>query len=487
MKKIILLGISIIMCYPLLGLHKSDSENCFTIIAGKDATVSGSVTIAHNEDDGGKNFFVNIHKIGKSGEKGRTIKLKNGKLLKLSNSHGFLWIEIAGTEFADSYINEKGVVIVSNACPSREDKPELTGGGIGMALRRIVAEQAENAREAVKIAGQLVEKYGYYSSGRTYAIADSREGWLMHIVKGKHWIAKRIPDNSIAVIPNYYTIGKVDLNDRNNYMGSKNIVNYAIKRGWYKPGNGSKFSFKESYSDIKNLNSDKNTLRHWRGISMLSKLKMKSQKGLPFSFVPSKKIKPQQLFKVLRDHYEGTDKDLSNGYKDGSPNSTQNRTICTKSTRYSIVAELRADLPDEIAPLIWISLRRPDSNAYSPWFPSIRSTPYGYTLGDSETAFTTHLKKEDNYFKYNEKYAFWSYAKLSEKVDNNYKDNIKKVKKFWKNFENTLFKNIKKKEREFTYLLEKNKQLALNIITNYLHMIEYKKWFNSIDLFRAIH
>lgn len=482
MKKTLLIILIFLFYFPVNGW-----DNCYTIIAGRDATVSGSVLIAHNEDDDGKNFFVDVHKIGKVGEKGRIVKLKNGRLLKLSKGYGFLWLEIAGTEFGDSYINEKGVVIVSNACKSREDNPVLVEGGIGIALRRIIAEQAENAREAVRIAGQLVEKYGYYSSGRTYAFADAREGWLMHIINGKHWAAKRIPHDSISIIPNYYTIDEVNLNDRNNYMGSKDIIEYAEKRGWYNPASGEKFSFRNAYSDPGNLTSERNTLRHWRGITMLSKLKVKPEKDLPFSFVPAKKIKPQDLFTLLRDHYEGTAHDLSNGYKAGSPNFTQNRTICTGSTRYSIVAELRQDLPDEIATLVWIAFRRPDSNSYSPWYPSIVSTPNGYTRGNSETAFLTHMKKGDDYFKYDEKHAYWSYAKLSDRVDDDYKSNIRKVKKVWGNFEQSLLKNIKKKEREFAYLLGKNKVLALNMITNYVHSIEFRKWFNTIDLFNAMH
>ena len=482
MKKTLLVILIISFYLSLPG-----SENCFTIIAGRDATVSGSVMIAHNEDDKGKNFFVDVHKIGKSTKTGRTIKLKNGRLLRLSKGHGFLWLEIAGTEFADSYINDKGVVIVSNACMSREDKPSLVDGGIGMALRRIVAEQAENAREAVEIAGQLVEKYGYYSSGRTYAFADAREGWLMHIVKGKHWVAKRVPDDSVAIIPNYYTLDEIDLNDRNNYMGSKDIKEYAIKRGWYNKSDEETFSFRKAYSDQKTLISERNTLRHWRGFAMLSKLKVRPGTDLSFSFIPAKKVKIQDIFKLLRDHYEGTAQDLSNGYKNGSPNFTQNRTICTGSTRYSIVVELRQDMPDEIATLVWIAFRRPDSNSYSPWYPSIVTTPNGYTRGNSETAFLTHLKKKDDYFRYDEKHAYWSFAKLSERVDDDYKNNIKKVKKIWGNFEHSLLKNIKKKEREFAYLLGKNRVLALNMITNYVHNIEFRKWFNCIDLFNTLH
>ncbi|MCK4888991.1 MAG: C69 family dipeptidase [Candidatus Aminicenantes bacterium] len=482
MKKSILIILIFLFYFPLRGW-----DNCYTIIAGRDATVSGSVMIAHNEDDKGKNFFVDVHKIGKSGENGRTIKLKNGRLLRLSKGYGFLWLEIAGTEFADSYINEKGVVIVSNACLSREDNPSLVDGGIGMALRRIVAEQAENAREAVEIAGQLVEKYGYYSSGRTYAFADAREGWLMHIVKGKHWAAKRIPDDSVAIIPNYYTIDEINLNDRNDYMGSKDIIDYAVKRGWYNKSDGEKFSFRKAYSDPKNLISERNTLRHWRGFALLSKLKVRPGVDLSFSFKPAKKIKIQDIFTLLRDHYEGTAQDLSNGYKTGSPNFTQNRTICTGSTRYSIVAELRQNLPDEIATLVWIAFRRPDSNSYSPWYPSIVTTPNGYTRGNSETAFLTHMKKNDDYFRYDTEHAYWSYAKLSERVDDDYRNNIKQVKKMWANFEQSLLKNIKKKEREFAYLLGKNRVLALNMITNYVHNIEFRKWFNTIDLFNTLH
>ena len=82
-------------------------------------------------------------------------------------------------DFADSYLNEWGVTIASNACRSREDSTGLTKGGISYWLRRLMAERARTAREAVQIGGELVEKYGYDSSGRTYCIADAQEAWLM--------------------------------------------------------------------------------------------------------------------------------------------------------------------------------------------------------------------------------------------------------------------------------------------------------------------
>ncbi|MBE0664247.1 MAG: C69 family dipeptidase, partial [Candidatus Aminicenantes bacterium] len=125
--------------------------------------------------------------------------------------------------------------MTSNACLSREDKPELFSGGIGFNLRRLVAERAHTAREGVRIAGELISQHGYNSSGRTYIIADAREGWLLHAVNGRHWVAKRVPDNEVAVIANRYTITAVDLKDRENFQGAADIIEYAVVRGWFNP------------------------------------------------------------------------------------------------------------------------------------------------------------------------------------------------------------------------------------------------------------
>ncbi len=459
-------------------------QDCFTIIVGKEASASGFVMMAHNEDDAGKNFFVNVHKISSiRHSSSQEVRLKNNAALaQVERTQGFLWLHIPGAEFGDSYFNQKGVAIASNACRSREDQPELTDGGIGFLLRRLMAERASSAREAVKIAGQLIEKYGYYSSGRSYAIADSKEGWLLHVVKGKHWIAQRVPDNQAAVMANCYTIAAVDLKDKKNYLGSDDIVDYAIKRGWYQPNRDGEFNFARVYSAPGNIKTEVNALRQWRGINLLSKKKYKMGSQFPFSFTSKKVIRLIDCFKVLRDHYEDTEYDLTDDYKKGSPNSTKNRTICTKSTRYSFVAILRDNLPAEIAHCIWIAFRRPDTNAYSPWYVSMPAPPGGYTHGSSDTALQTHFNQPEDFFKFNPDYAYWNFSKLSELVDGNYKSHIKIVRKEWKNFENYATKRLKKMEKEFVYLLKKNRNIAVKIITNFIHKLEYRKWFLASEL-----
>lgn len=461
--------------------------DCFTIIAGKNATYDSSVMLAHNEDDSSRDrqYFVNIFKVeSRKFPPEARVSLKNGgQLNRAETTAGYYWIEIAGEEFGDTYINDHGVVIVSNRSASREDKPVLTSGGIGMFLRRIVAGRAKSAREAVIIAGGLIDKFGYYSSGRTYCFADAEEGWLFHAVAGKHWLAKRIPDDHVATIPNYYTIGEVNLSDKKNYLGSSDIIDYAIRRKWYDPKGEEPFDFAKAYSDQRMLKSSLNTLRQWRAVSMLSGDDFKLTRRFPFSFEPRRKLRPKDLIEVLRDHYEGTDYDLTDGYAEGSPNNTKNRTICTASTQYSLVAQLRQGKPKAIANILWIALRRPDSNAFSPWYPeALRAVPSMYSRGDSQTAWKFHLKRPAVYFQPDLRYAFWNYARLSELVDKDYKSRIKLVKKEWKNYENYIFKTLKKREKEFEHLLKINASIAREIINNYVWRMEFQKLIKTREL-----
>jgi dipeptidase len=464
---------------------EKETDNCFTVLAGKNATFDGSVLLAHNEDDRGR-LLVNAYKVpAQEHLKSDVLTLSGGATLpQVKSTPAMLWLEIPETDFADAYINEYGVAITSNSCPSREDKPELSKGGIGFMLRRLVAERAQTARDGVRIAGELIAQFGYNSSGRTYVIADAREGWLLHVVNGKHWLARRVPDNEVAVIANCYTIGFVDLNDRENFLGSPDAIDYAVHRGWYNPGKDGDFDFARAYSDPGNLMDMRNVLRQWQGTNLLAAKSHKLEERLPFSFKPRHDIHLNELFQVLRDHYEGSKYDLSNHYRNGSPNSGKNRTICTESTQYAFVAQLRDWLPAEIAHAVWVCFRRPDSNAFSPLYVSARQLPEGYGLENSVNALKNHFTPVPLPAFDDPNLAFNTYAKLSEMVDRQYKKRIDKTLKLWRNHEDFLFKDVNDHEEEFTYLLKTNKALAQKIIDNYIDNLEYRKWFLALDLLR---
>lgn len=466
----------------------SGSYGCYTVVTGREVSSDGSVMVAHNEDYSGKYFFVNMHKINrKSYGNGDSVTLMNkGTLPQVVNTFQYLWIELPGVEYGDSYMNEHGVVVTSNGCRSREDKPVLTAGGIGFMLRRIIAERATSARHGIELAGRLLDRFGYTGSGRIYTVADPKEVWILQVVKGKHWVAQRVPHEHAAVIANRYTIGTVDLENKTNYMGSPDIVDYAVKRGWYNPEKDGEFHFARVYSHPGSYNSQENILKQWRGTSILAKARFKVEEPLPFSFAAEKKLRVPGLFRLLRDHYEETGHEANKDDKERSPNITSKPTICNRNTRYSFVARLKEKLPKEIGALMWIAFGRPDSNAFSPWYTAVTAPPEGYTCGSSFTALENHFKQPPAFFKPDPAYAFWNFEKLSQLVDKQYRSRIKIARKEWRNFENYALKMQNKKEKEFTYLLKKNRPVAVKIITNYVQRLEYRKWFLASELLSSM-
>lgn len=485
MKKCYLIFRSIVLVIILLNIvSKSIAQpqlanelNCFSIIVGKDASFDGSVLFAHNEDDGGPQL-VNCYKVPRiKHEPGEIIAPVIGAAIpQVSETYGFLWLEMPGMHFSDTYLNEWGVVISSDACASREDQPQLTSGGIGYWLRRLVAERAKTAKQGAKIAGKLLSELGYKSSGRTYIIADPHEAWMLSAVYGKHWVAQRVPDDMVAVIPNYYTIGRVDLADTNNFLGSPDLIDYAMKRGWYQPDRDGDFHFARVYSSPGNLKNPGNTQRMWRGVNLLAEKSYDLADEFPYAFKPRQKVSLQALMAVLRDHYLGTDLDKTDGYKLGTPYKMNHATICAQSTQYGLVAQLRNWLPVEIGVVIWLAQHRPDCQAFIPWYAGITKIPDGYAYGDYLTATAQHFDPPENIYERADNHAFWAFVNLAEKVDTDYATWIVKVKEKWEPIEQEALKNQKSFEAEALKIFKNNPAQAQELLTKYTNNWALKIW-----------
>jgi dipeptidase len=371
---------------PAAAAADEDGE-CFTVLVGKKASVDGAVVVAHNEDDRGE-IIVNVRKIrGRDGGSPRRVDLGRGAFYETdSRTNGFLWIEATTQEFADSFVNEHGVLITSDSCPSRVTDEDFTDGGIGGMLRRLVAEKATSAREAVRLAGELIERYGYHSSGRTYSIADKDEAWMLAVLRGRRWYAQRVPDDEVAVVPNYYTIRQIRPGDADHFMGSPDIVGYAAKNGWYDEAKDGPFDFKKAFDRASSRQpaEDGNVLRHWRGLSLVTGRTWPLGGDYPFSVKPAKKMTAPALMALLRDHYERTEYDATNGYRTGTPNKTKFRTICTASTIDSFVVSLRANAPEPLSAAIWLAFGKPDTTIYVPLYSGVGTLPRGAGVGTSE-------------------------------------------------------------------------------------------------------
>ncbi|MGB7297085.1 MAG: C69 family dipeptidase, partial [Candidatus Aminicenantales bacterium] len=470
---ILFLSLVLTLCLVVPSAERRDGE-CFTVLVGKAASADDSVMIGHNEDDRG-DIIVNVRKIQPHDYgKPRKVDLGKGAFFETDGrTNGFLWIEATTQEFADSFVNEHGVVITSDSCPSLETKDDLTDGGIGYMLRRIVAEKAKSAREGVRIAGDLIEKYGYRASGRTYAILDKEEAWMLAVIRGKHWYAQRVPDDEVAVIPNHYTIRQIRPENPEHFMGSRDIIEYARTNGRYDETKDGPFDFKKAFARPSRRDpvSDGNTLRHWRGLALLTGKEWPISDDYPFSAKPGKKVTVEALMRILRDHYEGTEYDATDGYKTGNPNRTKFRTICTASTINAFVVSLDSRRPEPIAASVWLAFGKPDTTVFLPLYNGVENLPPGAGVGtlthDDEVFHKQHF--DDPEFKAAKGGLFHTKVlELEKAVEADYGAKIDVLRRELFPVEKDFLENRPKFEADYGAVYARDKKKALEMLDAYV-------------------
>ena len=464
-RKIVFL-FSLFYFLSFLLVAQNDSYNCFTVLVGKNASADGSVFLAHNEDDGGDRL-VNWYKVPHKtfADSPRLIQLKRGgKVEKVEETFSYLWLEIPELEFSDTYMNEHGLTITSNACGSREDKAELTEGGIGYWLRRLMIERAITAKEAVEIGGALIEKYGYASSGRTYSIAGPYETWMMSVVNGKHWVAQRLPHEHVAIIPNYYTITNIDLTNKSNFLGSADLIDYAIERNWYNPETDGDFNFRKVYSNPQKLESKSNIARHWVILNALSKVRYRLDDEFPFSFKPEDKVQLSTLFTLLRSHYEGTSLDITDLF--GNPHKQETMTVCSNSNQYGFVAQLRSWFSVEIGSVLWIAPRRPCIQAFVPIYSGILSVPNNLSITNYKIALKNHFDGIPDYPQFKD-HSHRLFNEKAKYIDQNYNKRIIETSEKLRKLERKLLFNQENFEKKIQQLFLNNPDLATKKLTKY--------------------
>ena len=419
-------------------LRAKSSYACMTILVGKKASATGEVLVGHNEDAPGR-FTMQTHIVGKMcrNPNAKTKFEPNLSEIDLFNTRtNLFWSEAktfsedySDSAFCDFYINGNGVVICSNNCEkSKEDNPELLNGGIGYGLRRLVAEKAHTAKDAVEIACNLVEKYGYASSGRSYAFSDKDEIFVMQIVNGKHYAISRVPDDEVAVIPNHYTIREPDKKSR----GYDELVSYAIKRGWFNPDEGEIFDFSRVYQADDYFGLEKNTYRHVKAFEILLEMDLSGLlktewQSLPFSIKPAQKVGIETLKRILRSHNETPNDHFSKPI-----------SICNIDTLESTIVQIRYN-PDRI--IIRKALGRPCSTPYLTWYFGINSMPEGYEDVEPEKSLDEHFKTKPQDMDYKNN-AWYRAMKINAACDilGERENNLvsRKIKSIEENFESTL-------------------------------------------------
>ena len=79
-------------------------------------------------------------------------------------------------------MNENQVAIGETTYGGREELVDTTGIIDYGSLIYITLQRATSARDAIRIFNQLVNEYGYYSSGESFSISDKDEVWILEMI-----------------------------------------------------------------------------------------------------------------------------------------------------------------------------------------------------------------------------------------------------------------------------------------------------------------
>jgi dipeptidase len=431
---------------------------CDGIVVGRLASADGSVLLGHNEENA-LDRVLEFRKMPRQrAAADATVDLgRGGQLDAVPETWAFLWSENPGLEFSDGYLNEWGVAIASIQCMTREDgydalvaRGEIRDGGIGYMLRRLVAQRARSAREGMELMGQLIERFGYAHSGRTYAVADSQEAWIVEVVAGRRWVAQRVPDDAVVILPARHVIGEIDLADRANFRASPDLISYATRRGWYDPAGGRPFNFRLAYQTPERTKPDG---RQFRGQELVTGKPghWPPPQPLPFSVRPGKTFSVADVAAVLRDSGGGA-------------------AMFGKTTQEAAVFQLRPKLPSEIGCVYWRTTGRPDISVLTPWHAAVTETPESYgRRGDPAEwlSLQHHFQPSPDLFQPDDARAWWKFKRLAQVVDQSYAARIETVQKTWSAMEQGLLQEQARIESEAEKLWPTNPAAARALLTRF--------------------
>jgi len=304
----------------------AEAGACTSIMVGRKASTDGSVMTSHTCDSHQDSSALAVvphqaHKPGEeilltkrtddfSGTMKRYRRAATGKIPQVAETFGY----VAGVY---AIINEHQVALGESTFEGRKELQSEKGIIDCDTLSRLMLERAKTAREAIRLGGELIEKYGWCDLGETLTVADAREVWVMEIVGpgrgeiGAVWAAQRVPDDHVSVVANGSRIGEIDLSKTDEFMASKKVFETAEKRGYWNPKSSRPFRFYDAYSP-ESRTEFATTRREWRVFDLLApSLKLHPNSNhYPFSVKPEKPVSPKKIMKLFRDTFEGTDFDV---------------------------------------------------------------------------------------------------------------------------------------------------------------------------------
>lgn len=472
-------------------IFTSESYSCTNFIVTKGASVDGSVMVSYTADSYG--FYGELYHypaaVYQNGAWLEIYEWDTGKFLGKIPQASVTYNVIGN-------MNEHQVVIGETTFGGREELGVANGIIDYGSLMYIALQRSKTAREAIKIMTDLVNEYGYYSSGESFSIADANEAWIMEMIgkgegnKGAVWVAVKIPDGYISGHANQSRITTFPLNDPENCLYSPDVISFAREKGYF-DGKDSDFDFSAAYAPLDFGAIRFCDVRVWslfrRCNSGMDKyityIRGESLDRMPLYIKPEKKLSVHDVMNLMRDHYQGTELDMTKGIAAGPYNMPyrwrpltwkyngeeyfNERPISTPQTGFSFVSQARSQMPREVGGVLWFGVDDTYFTVYTPMYASMTKVPYNFSHGvGSMSQFTW-----DSAFWVFNFVANFSYPRFSVVIDD--------VKKVQNELEGKYLAQQENVEATALSLLKNSRGEAIEYLTNHSLQsagITYSSW-----------
>ncbi len=478
-----------VLIFALLFSNYQISNGCTNFLITKGATIDGSTMITYAADSHtlyGELYFQPAQDYP-AGAMRDIYEWDTGKYLGQIP-------QLAHTFSVIGNMNEFQVAIGETTYGGRGELSKQPGAIMDYgSLIYVALQRSKTAREAIKVITDLVAEFGYASSGESFSIADKDEVWILELIgkgeseKGAVWVAMKIPDGYISGHANQARITIFPKNDSDNCIYAEDVISFAREKGWYN-GDDKDFSFSDVYAPVDFGGARFCEARVWAGfnkvVSGMDKYTAyamgKVEHGgdnnfasnrIPLWVKPDKKVSVQDVMGMMRDHFEGTELDMTKDIGAGpfglpyrwrgltwevdSVEYCNERAISTQQTGFSFVTQSRDWLPDPIGGIIWFGVDDASSTCYVPMYCGITEIPECFKVGNGDM------------LTYSETAAFWVFNQVTNFTYLRYNYMIKDVEKVQKKLEDKFVAYVPVIDQAAETLYKTDKNQARKFITEY--------------------
>jgi dipeptidase len=378
----------------------------------------------------------------------------------------------------------------------------------------ITLQRAKTAREAIKVMSELVETYGYHSSGESFSIADPDEVWILEMVgkgtkiqydkksklstnknKGAVWVAIRIPDGYVCAHANQARIRTFPWSNGVTSISSKEIdkifnpeveVVYAhdvaltAREFDLYSGKDEDFSFSDIYNPLDFGGARACEARVWSFFKSVNNEMWKYQdhamgydleNRMPLYIKPDEKISFNHAAEMMRDHYEGTKMDMTTDIGAGAfklpyrwrPMSWEidgekfvhERAIATQQTGFWFVAESRNNMPRSLSGILWFGIDDASTSCLTPIYSCSTRVPEEYAVGNGDL------------LTYSDNAAFWVFNRVTNFAYSRYDAMSRDIVGLQKELESKYVELVKVVDEHAKKLYPENEDKAIEFVTDF--------------------